>query len=275
MTSRTDRRSLPRTADTTSSGAPRKQYYTTKKQKNPTVGVAFRLETQLYNEVMACAKDLGLNFSAFVRCAIEAYLDNYHYDNDLSVMPESETQGNVTEIQTQEEPPVCPVIVASRVAAPEITALTIPESRVLGIEPGNVEASFPDPRPHLVVYAPAGGGVVQIGFAPPPPVPPVQSSGQAISSLPQDLLEAFGVPVAPTASAASETHDANDTARDMTDHDCFGENYVTALAEALLDFDIDTDSDSEADSESFSESDYVESGWEDEFPDLDDLDDFE
>jgi predicted DNA-binding protein len=256
MTLRTDRRSLPRTADTTSSGAPRKQYYTTKKQKNPTVGVAFRLETQLYNEVMACAKDLGLNFSAFVRCAIEAYMDNYHYDNDLLFMAESETQGNVTQTQTQEEPPVCPVIVASGVAAPEITALAVPESRVFGIEPGNVEASFPDPRSHLTV-------------------PPAQSSGQAISSLPQDLLEAFGVPVAPTASAASETHDANDTARDMTDHDCFGENYVTALAEALLDFDIDTDSDSEADSESFSESDYVEPEWEDEFPDLDDLEDFE
>lgn len=256
MTSRTDRRSLPRTADTTSSGAPRKQYYTTKKQKNPTVGVAFRLETQLYNEVMACAKDLGLNFSAFVRCAIEAYLDNYHYDNDLSVMSESETQGNVTEIQTQEEPPVCPVIVASGVAAPEITALTVPESRVLGIEPGNVEASFPDPRPHLIV-------------------PPAQSSGQAISSLPQDLLEAFGVPAYTGTVNENETLLTVFEEDGLKNHDCFGENYVTALAEALLDFDIDTDSDSEADSESFSESDYVESGWEDEFPDLDDLDDFE
>lgn len=239
MTSRTDRRSLPRTADTTSSGAPRKQYYTIKKQKNPTVGVAFRLETQLYNEVLACAKDLGLNFSAFVRCAIESYLDNYRYDNDLAT-PEPTTLSDT---------PVCPVVVASGVEVPGITALTVPESRIYGIEPGEVTASFPQQLPAQV--------------------------GQAISSLPQDLLEAFGVPVAPTASAASETHDANDTARDMTDHDCFGENYVTALAEALLDFDSDTDSDSEADSESFSESDYVEPGWEDEFPDLDDLEDFE
>lgn len=246
MTLRTDRRSLPRTADTTSSGAPRKQYYTTKKQKNPTVGVAFRLETQLYNEVMACAKDLGLNFSAFVRCAIESYLDNYRYDNDLAT-PEPTTLSDT---------PVCPVVVASGVEVPGITALTVPESRVYGIA-GEVTASFPQQ-------------------------PPAQSSGQAVSSLPQDLLEAFGVPVA----CVSETGDTvvnetlltgfeDDGLEGLESRDCFGENYVTALAEALLDFDSDTDSDSEADSESFSESDYVEPGWEDEFPDLDDLEDFE
>jgi hypothetical protein len=238
MTNFTDRRSLPRTSDTTNFGEPRKKY-TTKKQKSPTVGVAFRLETALYDKAVVCAKDLGLSFSAFVRAAIEMYLDNYYYDNDF----------NTPEPTTSPDTPVCPVVAASGVEVPDITALTVPESRVYGIA-GEVTASFPQQ-------------------------PPAQSSGQAISSLPQDLLEAFGVPVAPTASAASETHDANDTARDMTDHDCFGENYVTALAEALLDFDIDTDSDSEADSESFSESDYVEPEWEDEFPDLDDLEDFE
>jgi hypothetical protein len=95
-------------------------------------------------------------------------------------------------------------------------------------------------------------------------------------------LEAFGVPVA----CVSETGDTvvnetlltgfeDDGLEGLESRDCFGENYVTALAEALLDFDSDTDSDSEADSESFSESDYVEPGWEDEFPDLDDLEDFE
>jgi hypothetical protein len=53
---------------------------------------------------------------------------------------------------------------------------------------------------------------------------------------------------------------------------------VTALAEALLDFDTDSDSDSDSDSDtddSDNDAGYVEQGWEDELPELDDLDDFE
>jgi hypothetical protein len=118
MTNFTDRRSLPRTSDTTNFGEPRKKY-TTKKQKSPTVGVAFRLETALYDKAVVCAKDLGLSFSAFVRAAIEMYLDNYYYDNDF----------NTPEPTTSPDTPVCPVVAASGVEVPDITALTVPESR--------------------------------------------------------------------------------------------------------------------------------------------------